>query len=156
MNLMEKSTDDLMKALEGTASSQVQDYFRAHFAQGEPTFSGYIDALLGEKHLKRQDVLIRANLPQKYGYRLLSGQAHTTDRNKILRICFSMEMTLKETQRTLRLYGMNELYPKVKRDVVLIVALGQKIFDIDRVNELLAREGEAPLYDAADECAYEL
>ena len=58
-----------------------------------------------------------------------------------------MEMTLKETQRALNLYGMNELYPKIKRDVLLIVALGQKIFDIDQVNEMLKSEGEAPLYD---------
>lgn len=109
-----------------------------------------MDTLLTQKHMKRQDVLIRANLPQKYGYKLLTGETHTTDRNKILRICFSMEMSLKETQRTLTLYGMSELYPKTKRDVLLIVALGQRIFDIDQVNEMLIQEGESPLYDASN------
>ena len=62
-----------------------------------------------------------------------------------------MEMTLKETQRALKLYGMNELYPKIKRDVLLIVALGQKTFDIDQVNDILIQEGEAPLYDVERE-----
>lgn len=61
-----------------------------------------------------------------------------------------MEMSLKETQRALKLYGMTELYPKIKRDVLLIVALGQKMFNIDEVNEMLVKEGEAPLYDTSD------
>lgn len=145
--LYNKSTDDLMNTLQSTSPSELKDYLHETFREGEPTFPSYIDTLLEQKKLKRQDVLIKANLPQKYGYKLLTGETHTTDRDKILRICFSMEMTLKETQRTLKLYGMNELYPKIKRDVLLIVALGQKNFDIDQVNDMLIREGEAPLYD---------
>ena len=148
MTILDKSTDDLMNALNSTSPADAKAYFHQQFSQGEPTFSHYIDTLLVRKGLKRQDVLIKANLPQKYGYKLLSGEAHTTNRDKILRLCFSMELTLKETQRVLKLYGMNELYPKVKRDVMLIVALGQKIFDIDQVNEVLKKEGMAPLYDA--------
>jgi len=151
MTLFEKSTDDLMNVLESTSPSETKEYFQQHFKEGEPTFSGYIDGLLAQKHLKRQDVIIRANLSQKYGYKLLSGETHTTNRDKILRICFSMGMTLKETQRALKLYGMNELYPKAKRDVVLIVALGQKVFEIDQVNEMLKKEGMEPLYDADSE-----
>lgn len=125
----------------------MHEYIQEQFEEGEPDFPGYINALLQQKNLKRQDVLIKANLPQKYGYKLLSGEFHTTDRDKILRICFSMEMTLKETQRALKLYGMSELYPKIIRDVLLIVAIGQKIYDIDQVNDILKKEGQAPLYD---------
>ena len=150
MTLYEKSTDNLMNTLVRTSPSDWKDFTSREFEKGEPTFFGYIDSLLAKKGMKRQDVLIRANLSQKYGYKLLSGEAHTSDRDKILRICFSMEMSLKETQRALKLYGMNALYPKVKRDVVLIVALGQKMFDIDQVNEMLLKEGFAPLYDAGE------
>ena len=147
MQLYDKDTDDLMKTLEKAGIAEARDYIQHNLQAGVPSFSGYMDELLAQKGLKRQDVLIKADLSQKYGYKLLSGEAHTTDRDKILRICFSMEMTLKETQRALKLYGMNELYPKDKRDVLLIVALGQKIHDIDRVNELLKGEGMPPLYD---------
>ena len=147
MTLLDKNTDDLMNTLKSTSPSELKDYMQIHFQEGEPSFSGYIDMLLNQKKLKRQDVLIKANLPQKYGYRLLTGESHTTDRDKILCICFSMEMTLKETQCALKLYGMNELYPKIRRDVLLIVALGQKIFDIDQVNDMLIHEGETPLYN---------
>lgn len=151
MILFDKNTDDLMNTLQSTSPSEVKEYFQQHFQEGEPSFAAYIDELLVQKGMKRQNVLIKADLSQKYGYKLLSGEAHTTDRDKILRICFSMEMTLKETQRALKLYGMNELYPKAKRDVLLIVALGQKIYDIDRVNEMLKKEGMEPLYDVERE-----
>lgn len=147
MKLFDISTDNLMHTLQNNNPGEVQSYLQEHFDEGEPDFPSYMNHLLTTKKLKRQDVLQKANLPQKYGYKLLSGETHTTDRNKILRICFSMEMTLKEAQRTLKLYGMNALYPKIKRDVLLIVALGQKTFDIDLVNDMLIKEGEAPLYD---------
>lgn len=151
MTIFDKTTENLMNTLQKTSPSEVKDYLQEHLSEGTPTFSSYMDRLLLQKNLKRQDVLIKANLPQKYGYRLLTGEAHTTNRDKILRICFSMELTLKETQRALKLYGMNELYPKIPRDVLLIVALGQKIFDIDQVNDMLIREGEPPLYDMENE-----
>ena len=151
MTVFDKTTGNLMNTLKHTSTSEVKEYLRENFKDGEPTFSGYMDALLARKNLKRQDVLIRANLPQKYGYKLLTGETHTISRDKILSICFAMEMSLKETQRALKLYGMNELYPKIKRDVLLIVALGQKIYDIDKVNEILLGEGEPPLYEPESE-----
>lgn len=146
MKLFDKDTDTLMDILKSSGPSEVKDYMNDIFSEGEVTFPNYIDFLLKEKHLKRQDVLIKANLPQKYGYKVLTGEAHTSDRDKIIRICFSMEMSLKETQRALKLYGMSELYPKIKRDVLLIFAIGKKIYNIDQVNELLLTENEVPLY----------
>lgn len=147
MKLIEKDTEDLMNALKGADPIRVSEYLANEFSDGEPTFARYLDRILLQKDMKRQDVLIRANLPQKYGYKLLTGESHTTDRDKILRICISAQMDLKETQRALKLYGMNELYPKIKRDVVLIVALSRRVFDIDAVNDMLIQEGEEPLYD---------
>lgn len=144
--LIEKRTEDLMNTLHGAGPGEMQAYLQENFTHGQPTFAGYIDRLLEEKGMKRQEVLLRANLPQKYGYKLLSGESHTTDRDKLLRICFAMELTLKQTQRVLKLYGMNELYPKDKRDVVLIVALGRRQFDIDSISEELQDQGMAPLY----------
>ena len=147
MDILHKGTENLMNTLKNAKPSQVKNYIQEHFEDGEPTFFMYIDELLEQKKLLRQDVLIKADLPQKYGYKLLTGESHTTNRDKILRICFSMNMSLTETQRALKLYGMNELYPKIKRDVLLIVALNQKIYNIDKINEMLIKEGEKPLYD---------
>lgn len=149
--LIEKSTEDLMETLLGADPEKVQSYLRQNFREGQPDFVSYIDTLLAQKQMKRQEVLLRADLPQKYGYKLLTRETHTTDRDKILRICFAMQLTLKQTQRALKLYGMNELYPKNKRDVLLIVALGKKQFDIERINEELNAQGLPPLYRGEEE-----
>lgn len=148
--LMDKSTDDLLNTLQGADRAQLKAYMEENFSHGQPDFVGYIDDLLSQKRLKRQDVISRANLPQKYGYKLLTGETHTTNRDKILRICFAMYLTLKETQRVLKLYGMNELYPKNKRDVVLIVALGKKRYDMNSIDEELIALGKQPLFNQED------
>ena len=150
MSLIEKDTTDLENVLKTASPLQVQEYINAEFAGGEPSFVSYIDALLALKGLKRQDVLIRANLPQKYGYKLLTGESHTSNRDKILRICFSMEMSLTETQRALKLYGFSELYAKNKRDALLISTVSRRIFDIDTVNDILLSQKLTPLYNNED------
>lgn len=148
MTLIEKDTEELEQILKKASPLQIKEYLDREFAEGEPSFPAYMDALLQKKGMKRQDVLLRANLPQKYGYKLFTLESHTTDRDKLLRICFAMEMTFTEVQRTLKLYGMNELYAKNKRDVLLIAAFHRRIFDIDQINELLEAENFPPLYIA--------
>jgi len=143
--LMEETTENLMAVLNRAEPEQVRDFLKEHFAQGQPTFVQYMDALLEQKGLKRQEVLLRADLPQKYGYKLLTGESHTTDRDKLLRICLALELNLKQTQRALRLYGMSELYPKNARDVILIAAIGRRQWDSHELSRELMEAGLEPL-----------
>lgn len=143
--LIDDTTEDLMAVLGSAGEEEVRAFLREHFAQGTPTFVQYMDELLEQKGLKRQEVLLRADLPQKYGYKLLTGESHTTDRDKLLRLCLALELSLKEAQRVLRLYGMSELYPKNPRDVVLIAAIGRKQFDLYEISRELRAAGLEPL-----------
>lgn len=144
--LMDETTENLMGVLSRAEPEQVQEFLREHFTDGAPSFVRYMDELLEQKGLKRREVILRAKLPQKYGYKLLTGESHTADRDKLIRICFAMELSLKQTQRVLRLYGLSELYPKNPRDVLLIAALGRREHDIDHVSEELRIAGFGPLY----------
>ena len=146
MNRLIDDTTVILTAVLGNAGEEeVRDFLRKHFAQGVPTFVQYMDELLAGKGLKRQEVLLRADLPQNYGYKLLTGEAHTTGRDKLLRLCLAMELSLKQTQRVLRLYGGSELYPKVPRDVVLIAAIGRRQWDIYEISRELQAAGLEPL-----------
>ena len=69
-------------------------------------FSEYIKDLLKEKRITQQMVFLKADIPEKYGYKLLSGEKHTRQRDIILRICYAAELTLEQTQRALRKYEM--------------------------------------------------
>ena len=130
--LIDDTTEDLMAVLGSAGEEEVRSFLREHFARGTPTFVQYMDELLEQKGLKRQEVLLRADLPQKYGY-------------KLLRLCLALELSLKQTQRVLRLYGMSELYPKVPRDVVLIAAIGRRQYDLHEISRELTEAGLEPL-----------
>ena len=88
---------------------------------------------------------MKADIPERYGYKLLSGEKHTRQRDVILRICYASELTLKETQRALRKYGMPELYAKISRDAMIMIAFNERPGSIIDVNALLKEHGMEPL-----------
>ncbi len=111
----------------------------------ERSFSEYMKGILARKKLTQQTVFLKADIPERYGYKILSGEKHTRQRDVILRICYAAEMSLEETQRALRKYEMPELYAKNPRDVLLMIAFNERPGSIIEVNELLNQYGMEPL-----------
>lgn len=146
----EKSTSKLMNLLQNTKKADLAG-LKQDLTVHSYSFFVYMDEIISKKNLKRQDIFQKADIPQKYGYKLLSGESHTKDRDKLLRIFIAMGMNLKEVQRALALYGMPALYPKKRRDAVLIVAINEGIGSVDTVNEWLLEYGEKELSRSADE-----
>lgn len=107
----EKSTSKLMEILKHTKKTELAALQDDLTVQSH-SFITYMDRLIEQRNLKRQDIFQKADMPQKYGYKLLNGESHTKDRDKLLRIFIAMGMNLKEVQRALALYGMPGLYPK--------------------------------------------
>ena len=143
--MKKNTTSDLMKLLKTTEIQEVGGIKRKWISREAVSFSSYIDGLIMEKRLKRQDILQKADLPQKYGYKLLTGESRTRDRDKVLRILISMNLNIKQAQRALALYGMPALYPKIKRDAVFIIAFNKGVSSVDVVNEWLKEHGEPKL-----------
>ena len=93
----------------------------------------------------QQTVFLNADIPERYGYKLLSGEKHTKQRDVILRICYASELTLGETQRALKKYEMPELYAKIPRDAFMMIMFNDRPGSILDVNVLLKRNGMEPL-----------
>ena len=108
---------------------------------GDHAFSEYIKQLLKEKKITQQMVFLKADIPERYGYKLLSGEKHTRQRDVILRICYAAGLTLDETQRALHKYEMPQLYAKVPRDALLMLIFNERPGGIIEVNELLQKNG---------------
>lgn len=104
-------------------------------------FSEYIKNLLKEKKITQQMVFLRADIPERYGYKLLSGEKHTRQRDIILRICYAAELTLDQTQSALKKYEMPQLYAKIPRDALLMLIFKDRPGGIIEVNELLKEKG---------------
>lgn len=146
--MKEKRTDELEHTLGRTHLSGFDDYLKQNrdsMLNEANSFSTYMKDLLAAKGLKQQTVFLKADIPERYGYKLLSGEKHTKQRDIILRICYASELTLQETQRALRKYGMPELYAKEPRDALLMIAFNERPGSIIDVNTLLKDNSMAPL-----------
>ena len=146
--MQEKDTNELEKALGKTHLSEYDSYIENNkdsILSESNSFSTYVKDLLTEKGLTQQMVFLNADIPERYGYKLLSGEKHTKQRDVILRICYAGEFSLQETQRALRKYGMAELYAKDDRDALIMIAFNERPGSILALNSLLNDHGFQPL-----------
>ena len=111
----------------------------------ERAFADYMRAKIKEKGLFQQDVFLKADIPERYGYKLISQEKHTKQRDIIIRICYAAGFTLDETQRALHLYQMPELFPEFARDAMIMVAINDRPGSIIELNMMLKRNGMDPL-----------
>ena len=86
-----------------------------------------------------------ADIPERYGYKLLSEEKRTRQRDVILRLCYAAHFSLDETQKALRIYGMPELYARNQRDALLIIAFNDRPGSIIEVNAFLKENRIEPL-----------
>lgn len=141
------TTDHLENALKQVKPDGLGAYYAEHrdaLVRGARPFMEYMNARLKERGLTKQEVILAADLPEKYGYRLLEEERHTQKRDIYLRLCYAAGLTLKEAQRALRLAGQEELYARIPRDAALIVGFEQRM-KVDAVNEMLESNGFEPL-----------
>ncbi len=136
----ERTTEKLNELLKKTRPEDLEAYLennKADIRDDAIPFSAFIREKFREKGIKQQDVFLASDIPEGYGYKLISGEKHTKQRDVILRMCFGAGFSLRETQQALRLYGMSPLYPRIPRDCVFIIAFNKKIYDVQEVDQLL-------------------
>ncbi|MBQ4321273.1 MAG: hypothetical protein IJC35_03450 [Oscillospiraceae bacterium] len=139
---MEKrSTSELENILGSTSPSGIGEYLKENaesMLTGDRPFCVYMHEMIRKYGKTQQEVFLQADLPERFGYKLLSEEKHTRQRDYILRICYAAGMELEETQKALKLYGMAPLYAKLPRDAVLMIAFNNRKGSVLEVNALLA------------------
>ena len=139
--MAKKSTDELENILEQTSTTNIEAYLAQNaesLLSAEKPFSAYMHEMLRKYGKTQQEVFLQADVPERFGYKIISEDKHTKQRDTILRICYATGMTLEETQKALTLYGMAPLYARISRDAVLMVAFNQHKGNILDVNALLS------------------
>lgn len=145
---MEKTTGTLTAILRKANPEQLDTFFeenKEELLSGERPFAQYMRTCIREKGMRQQEVFIRADLAEGYGYKIISEEKHTHQRDTILRLCLGARFSLNETQRALRIYGMSPLYARIPRDAVLMAAFSNGIMELADVNELLLKSRVDPL-----------
>ena len=119
-----KTTDELLKILKNTEN--ISDYMQNHFEDiSNITFTEYLKDLIQSHNLTRSEVIDGANIQKNYGYQIFDGSKKPS-RNKVLALCFSMTLSVDESNRLLKLSDNGILYPKIQRDSIIIFALEKK------------------------------
>ena len=143
-----KSTEELENVLGSTHIRNFNAYCEENkesLITGKEDFIIYMKNLFQEKKVTQQSVFLKADIPERYGYKLLNGEKRTKQRDVILRICYAAEFTLEETQRALKNYEMPALYAKIPRDAFMMIVFNERPGSIIEVNEFLKSNGMEPL-----------
>lgn len=146
--MIEKTTEELDKILGNTNPSNISNFLSGNkdlFINDEHYFMSYMKELMKKNNLLQQEVFLNADIPERYGYKLLSGEKHTKQRDIILRICYAAKLTLAETQKALKIYGMPELYSRIPRDAALMICFNERPGSILDVNTFLKDNNLVPL-----------
>ncbi len=135
---MKKTTDELFHNLKD--GNNLEQYFNAneeeliHCASGD-----YLYQLLNEKKITATQAAQRSLLSKSQVYNIMNNKTNPS-RTFVIQLSLGICATLEQTQQMLRLSGNQLLYPRVKRDAVLIFALNNRLSPED-THELLIKRG---------------
>ena len=138
----EKSTSSLMSEL--MRSESFDGYLKANNELLKTkSVSDHIEQMIAYKGLTRADVAKASGLNVIYAYQVMAGSRKPT-RDKLLCLCKAMSLTVDEVQGLLKYCGYAQLYPRRKRDAVILFAR-EKCSGTLGINEALFQNGEKTL-----------
>lgn len=132
------NTNTLMRQLLKTSSLD-QFLKNNEGAFQTPDFCNLLQELCAGKKLTPAQVIEQSQIERTYGHQLFNGTRRPS-RDKVIQLAFGAGFGVPETQRLLRAAGKSPLYPKLKRDAVILYGL-QKGYDILAVQDTLAIYG---------------
>lgn len=106
-------------------------------------FPDYLSSLCAEKGLVPERVILRADIDRSYGHQLFNGTRRPS-RDKVIQLAFGLELPLPEAQRLLQVAGKSPLYPRLRRDAVILFCLLHEKTVLE-AQELLQSFGLTPL-----------
>lgn len=136
------TTDDLLKRLNSTDSVQQLTEFNENLTPHNEcdTFANYFIQYIGTNNIQESELIEASQIQRNYAYQILNGTKNP-GRDKVLALCLAAKMDFAETERVLTLANLGKLYPRRKRDSIIIFAINQKL-SVQETNELLFEENE--------------
>lgn len=137
-----KTTAELMNEL--MKANNIGDYLKEnsrYMVCGE--LPAYLSNILEKKGLVKSSVIKKTELSEITGYQIFSG-VRNPSRESLICICRAMELDVDETQYLLRIGGFAELYPKNRRDAIIINGISTNL-PVAKINENLYDNGEDTL-----------
>lgn len=134
---MGKTTDNLLKELSNlnTESDLLNFTNSVEESAISLSFHEYIGKQINRSKLAASDIIRASGIQRNYAYQIINGNRNP-GRNKVIALCIALKLPLEEVQRALTIAKEGILYPKIKRDSVLIFCIN-KSCSVQETNELL-------------------
>lgn len=139
------STQDIFNSM--NTLSDLADFIRENKNNFiDTSVEKYFSRLITNKNLRKADVVKNSGIERTYAYQILNGTKNPS-RDKMIALCVGAHLNIEEVQMALKYTGFMPLYPRVKRDAIIIYGIKTKK-GICEIEEHLYRFGEHNLNDA--------
>lgn len=139
---MKKDTNDLFEEL-GT-DCKIEEFITENSSSFVfHTINEFWEKACEKSGMSKSNIINKSDFNYCYFYDVINGRK-IPGRDKIIRLALTMNLSLDDCQQALRLSDKSLLYPRVKRDSVIIYALNNKL-SIFQCNELLGKFNEETL-----------
>ena len=89
------------------------------------SLKGYLKDLCEKRGAVQEHVIRRSDIERTYGHQIFRG-IHAPSRDKTIQLAFGFGLDIEETQNLLRQAKHSALYPRLKRDAVIIFCLSRQ------------------------------
>lgn len=103
-----------------------------------------LNQMILKQRISKSALARQSGMSEVYLHQVFSGR-RTPSRTRLLCMCFGLQTTVEEAQVLLKQCGYAPLYPKNRRDAILLYGLSHKE-TLFQINDTLFDEGEETLY----------
>ena len=109
----------------------------------DSTIADLLLTIYARKQVSKASLARMAGMSEVYLHQVFSGRRNPS-RDRLLCLCIGMEATLEETQRLLQQAAYARLYPKIRRDAIILHGIVHHT-GLDKINDTLFVENEKTL-----------
>lgn len=131
---MKKRTEELMQMLE--KNQTIMEFINNNNDEFfKMTLAECLSWFLSEYDIKKSHVINRSGMNPVYAYQIFAGTKKPS-RDRIIAFMFGFLLSVEDANRLLQSAGFTNLYPRDKRDAIIIFGLHNKL-NINEVDDVL-------------------
>ena len=137
-----KNTDDLNQEL--MSAPDIDSYIKNNQTSfAERSVTELLASFYQRQGLSKAELARRSCMSEVYLHQVFAGRRNPS-RDKLLCLCIGMELSFDETQELLKEAAYAQLYPRIKREAVIIHGIVHHT-PLEEINDRLFAEDEAAL-----------
>lgn len=141
--MQDKKTDDLRQELMNAPN--IETYLQNNrIALAERSIAELLMEYYGKQTDTKAVLAKRSGMSEVYLHQVFSGRRKPS-RDRLLCLCIGMHLTMQDTQKLLKRAAFAPLYPRSRRDSIVIYGITHHIA-LDEINDTLFQENEKTLF----------